>query len=137
MAPPVAKESWSQVEGHQQLPELLRQLEAVTDLDAAKAKLVELRDVLEPHFALEERPGGFFDELRDVQPGNVPRIKELTEEHGVILGQTDALLEELGGSSFDLAVPEIAKLCAAIRAHDEVEHKLFLDSYLVDHGGGS
>ncbi len=137
MAPPVAKDSWSQLEGHRTLPELLRELEAAADLATAKTKLTELRDVLEPHFAMEERSGGFFEELRDVQPCNVPRIKELTEEHGVILARTDSLLDDMGTSSFDQSIAEISKLCATIRAHDESEHQLFLDSYLIDHGGGS
>jgi len=132
----IANDSFNKLEAHQRIPRMISDFQTVTELADAKTQLTELRDVLVAHFAEEEEAGGFFDELRDVQPGNVPKIKELVEEHGTLLGQADSLRADLDSGTLEGLQPRIVELCEALREHHKCEHQLFLDSYLVDHGEG-
>ena len=122
-------ETYDDLDGHTRIPELLNELEAATTAVAdARRTLASLRDELKGHFELEERPGGFFEGLRNARPGNEPRVKKLTDEHGVILENVHALLGDLEGGQLEEALGRIKELCKTIRDHDENEYKLFTES---------
>jgi len=122
-------ESYSDLDGHTRIPELLNELEAATTAVAdARRTLTSLRDELKGHFELEERPGGFFEGLRNARPDNQPKVKKLTDEHGVILENVHGLLGDLEGGKLEEALGRIKALCKTIRDHDESEYKLYTES---------
>ena len=122
-------ESYDDLEGHTRIPELLNEFEAATAAVANASKtLTSLRSELQNHFSLEERPGGFFEGLRDARPDNAPRVVKLVEEHREILEQVDELLGEFEGGALDLTFGRMKVLCSTIRAHDESEYNLSTES---------
>jgi hypothetical protein len=124
------KDSWKQHKGSQRSAELLRDLMAAGEAAGVNAKLSELCVLLEGEFTEEESPGGLYEELGARCPNRVPKINALVEEHAALLGRAGALK-----GKFEEALVELSELHDAIHAHHTSEHRLLLDSYLVDHGG--
>ncbi len=121
------------------VPSLLTELETAKDPQRLKALLVGLQTILVAHFADEESPDGLFEEISDVSPACVPHLKGLASQHKAIRKRLDALLETLDAGD---ALPaefasDLAELVTLVQAHGEEENHLFLDSHLVDYGGGS
>lgn len=117
-------------------------LRLLKDLQAAEASgmpplLDALAALLPDHFADEEREDGLFEQLRSDRPAVDARVKALQREHKEILRALDALTEatrQLAEHHGRLEEQKSAFL-RRLRAHERIETRLVMDTYLVDEGG--
>jgi hypothetical protein len=91
--------------------------------------LGELHAKLQEHFAHEEHPGGFYEQLGACTPAHGEDLRVLVDQHFVILSAVQALKERLRasdrGATRDVGVDaELGALADRIASHERREHEL-------------
>jgi len=109
------------VRGHRIVQEATARILDSTDLEEVGRQLEGLAEVLPDHFSYEERPGGYFDHLRDHLPdGTSKRLAQLTHDHRFMEGELQDLLEE--GARGDPSWLEWAhRFARHLREHEAAE----------------
>lgn len=116
---------------HQALRSHFAELAEGVSFGKAAELLGILRAELPEHFAYEEKPGGFFDMIRDDAPRNLESIGRLVAEHRALETELDAL-----GRLFDEARERLKTLGRHLTAHEEAEGDLLMDAEYLDLGTG-
>lgn len=126
---------WEDMEREWTVPALLDALEAEGPL-SLQERLKELLPILQRHFELEEEPGGFFDELIELDPGTAQRVVDLRDDHVHIVEMLEALIDpiEHDGHPPEKLRESRALLATKIRAHQRVEFALLQEAVLRDTG---
>jgi uncharacterized protein (UPF0335 family) len=123
----------------QRIAAMARALRGVQGLGHLAQSLRHFRFTLEVHFASEEAPDGFFDMIRDRAGLYVERVEQLRQEHVALLGDVDAVLDEIRAC---LAGPVAAirmrasTLADRIERHEARESDLLGDAMSTDVGAG-
>lgn len=123
----------------QRIATMARSLRSVQGLGHLAQSLRHLRFTLEVHFASEEAPDGFFDMIRDRAGLHVARVEQLRQEHGTLLRDVDAMLDQIRAC---LAGPVAAIMAQAstladrIERHEARESDLLGDAMSTDAGAG-
>jgi len=125
------------LDAHRTIQDLTRQLEEVADLIGLQVRLEAFRTFLEPHFAEEEAPDGFFDLVRGGASRHLAKLRQLEEEHATLLGNIDAIAEQaracLAGPVAEV-LKQAARLAQRVREHEAHESALLVDALYVDVG---
>lgn len=131
-------ESWSEAHGHDRVQRLVHDLSSERDPDRIKGLLVALETLLSKHFEEETAPGGWFDEMLEQRPSNAHQLESLKAEHAAILRQLDGLVVSINALLEKRERIHRAKagLVELIGSHIQAEHRLCLDTELIDYGGG-
>lgn len=114
-------------------------LRGVQGLGHLAQALRQLRDILEVHFSNEEAPDGFFDTIREHAGLYVARVEQLRQEHGALIRDVDAMLDEVRAC---VAGPVAAirthanTLADRIEQHEARESDLLGDAMSTDAGAG-
>ena len=104
-------------------------------------RLVELRDTIEEHIEVTERPDGLYDEIRQRAPRLSGQIDRLKWEHPSLLEGTDQLLEHLHSTpigdswTLDEARDDVQRLLGKIVKHRQQGADLVWEAYNLDIGG--
>lgn len=110
--------------GSPDLPELLRRLE-------------EFRALLTPHFQEEEKPDGFFDLIRTRSGRHLGRVRDLENEHRILVAAVDGLTaraqECLAGPVAEI-LRQAGDLARRLSEHEARENALLIDALYVDIG---
>jgi hypothetical protein len=126
---------------------LRNQLDVIKDATTRTALLrllLPLHEMLREHFAVEERLGGFYEDLLAHDPSMAHDLDALRDEHRVILDECDSLCQQLKDQmSGEQAVEEIADdtkrdlaaLLDRLRRHEHKESVMIGDAYYSDEGG--
>lgn len=123
----------------QRIAAMARSLRGVQGLGHLAQSLRHLRFTLEVHFAGEEAPDGFFDMIRDRAAVHVARVEQLRQEHGALLRDVDAIVDQIRAC---LAGPVAAIMTQAsaladrIERHEGRESELLGDAMSTDVGAG-
>ena len=91
------------------------------------------------HAASNERPGGFFDQLRSEAPQLDPRLRQLHREHDVLHGTIRSSLDRLrAGRHADTGevCRDIDHLLGRLVRHEQRGADVIHQAYEVDVGGG-
>jgi hypothetical protein len=121
---------------HNRIHELNDQLQATSAMPDLLACIAELRATLVRHFAVEEEPGGFFDTVRELEPGHHARIDALEKEHAVLLAALDALAERCAACIGTIASVQgdARALGHRLAAHEAAEDHVLIDTMYTDLG---
>jgi hypothetical protein len=123
----------------QRIAAMARSLRGVQGLGHLAQSLRHLRFTLDVHFASEEAPDGFFDMIRDRAGLYVARVEQLRQEHGTLLRDVDAMLDQIRAC---LAGPvaaikaQASTLADRIERHEASESDLLGDAMSTDAGAG-
>ncbi len=100
--------------------------------------LEAMRPLLAAHFADEERPGGFYADVRRARPWLAPRIRSLAGQHVTMLGAVDGLLQELADAPTPFPPHQVARdeLVALLKQHEYDESELVNEAWWRDLGEG-
>jgi hypothetical protein len=118
---------------------MAQSLRGVQGLGHLTQALRHLRDILEVHFADEEAPDGFFDMIRDRAGLYVARVEQLRQEHGALMRDVDAILDQVRAC---VAGPvaairtQASTLADRIERHEARESDLLGDAMGTDVGAG-
>jgi iron-sulfur cluster repair protein YtfE (RIC family) len=110
--------------------------------DATLHKLVvDLRDHLRRHFALEESGGLLGDAVQYYDPGTGRKVEDLVAEHREFEQQLDALVattERVGAAEIEVARldAEARALIESLRTHENAENDLVQRLVSQDTGAG-
>ncbi len=134
-----ALKSWESAEQDLAVTEILGSLTLdVLSPEETVNQSSALEDVLAAHVNKEEEPGGFFEELVELFPGQAPAVSELKREHVTLLEKARALSFAVSASL------EALKRCRDLRdefaeslsAHQQAELTILQTAVLQDTGGG-
>ena len=124
-------------EAHQKIRQATGRLGSASDLRELLQHLHELRLQIAPHFTDEERPDGFFDLIRARSARHLGAVKQLENEHRVLLGAIDGLAEQaracLAGPVAHI-LKEAAELARLLHEHETREDALLGDALYIDIG---
>jgi len=124
---------------HNQLHELIRQVGNARHLGALLQYLKEVRAVLEPHFTLEEAPGGFFEVAASLDARHLATIVALRNEHDCFLREVDLLAEharEVVMGPVAGVLKQAADLARRLEQHESRENEILADTIYRDSGQG-
>lgn len=114
-------------EEHQHIVALMNRLKEPCPIDRLQLLLNELHSTLMSHFAHEQYPGGFYEYLGTLHPEHHGALRELVDDHNVILSTVRGLLERarLGDPQGTSGIAqEVADLAKRIEAHELRERDL-------------
>jgi len=134
------KPSLSQIaDEHRHLRETLERVEQATDLTALIPLLEDLRNQLEQHFAEEEAPGGLADAVGESRPRYQRHLDKLFKEHKSMLAATASIMERaqrvIDGLKAEI-LRDVRQLGHDLRAHEQTETELLMESVYSDIGSG-
>lgn len=125
-------------QAHQKVTACLAEFESAGGAEAILESLEQLLELLPEHFARdEEGPDGAFAELRAIRPALDPQLALLEGEHQQILRELEALRSQSREAGHDDASIQAQRAACVrrIRAHEEAESRLALETYFLDEGG--
>jgi hypothetical protein len=123
---------------HARIQELLEGLSEAAGPAILGRTLEALRPLLVSHFAEEERPGGFYDDIERARPHLASRIRGLREQHRTSLEALDGLSRavttaprpfEPHASARDALIRQLAR-------HEGAESRLISEAWWRDLGDG-
>jgi len=124
---------------HRQVRVLVEELETTSDLDALLVHLVELRGLLELHFAREEAPDGLHRVVDGTAPRLATSVQALFDEHRQMLALLTGIAER-ARACLDGPIAEVrrsvAELCRQLHEHEAAETELLAGALYEDIGGG-
>ncbi len=124
---------------HKDIRDVLTTLDQTSQLSDVLVLLRELKEVLIPHFAEEERPGGLYETVLTGAPRNAGQLDRLLAEHRELLVELEGLIEQiqlcLAGPVAE-AITRARTLQARLRAHEESEGSIVADALYQDLGVG-
>jgi iron-sulfur cluster repair protein YtfE (RIC family) len=140
LSPPPGLDETAQIMAeHELLKEALARLEVTRDVAVLAELLAELADLLDVHFAREERMDGIVRDVGTHAPHRVDALSAVLAEHNELRRAVSALVESARAC---LAGP-IAALYAGVEAlrealhsHEARENEIFLDAMYTDYGTG-
>jgi hemerythrin len=133
-----SEDAWKRVQQeHRKIVALLTDLGEAKGPERILEVVNELGGILPGHFADEEGPRGFFEEIRMLRPDMDPRLRRLHQQHGEIVQALDAVVAQAAAKTKNPAGIErtTSALCEMLRAHERIENQLITDFYLTDEGG--
>jgi hypothetical protein len=104
-------------------------------------KLVQLRDAIDEHMAVTERPGGLYEDIMARAPRLAAKIRRLHNEHPVLREGATELLDRLESTPIgdawplDQARDDIQRLLGKIMKHRQLGADLVWEAYNLDIGG--
>lgn len=104
-------------------------------------RLLTLRETIEEHIEVTERPDGLYDEIRQRAPRLSGQIDRLRWEHPSLLEGTDRLLDRLHSMpigdawTLDEARDDVQRLLGKIVKHRQQGADLVWEAYNLDIGG--
>jgi hypothetical protein len=104
-------------------------------------RLLQLRETIDEHVEVTERPEGLYDEIRLRAPRLDSQITRLQAEHPVMRSRTEELIARLEkpgiGDEWSLeeARDDIQRLLGMIVRHRQVGADLIWEAYNLDIGG--
>jgi len=122
---------------HGRIAGLARALEEADEPSRVLDLISGFRTALAEHFHDETCPGGMFEELVAMRPSNDLQLRLLRQEHEELLGELDALRQEVqasekpGGGFHQTR----AAFLQRFRQHEAAETDLMMSTHLVDDGG--
>jgi len=121
---------------HNRIHELNDQLQATATMPELLACIAELRAFLVRHFAVEEEPGGFFDTVRELEPGHHAKIDALQKEHAALLAGLDALAARCSACLGTIAAVQgdARALGHRLAVHEAAEDHVLIDTMYTDLG---
>ena len=129
---------------HDTLRDQLDVIKDATTRTALLRLLLPLHEMLQEHFAVEERFDGFYEDLLAHHPSMAHDLDALRDEHQVILDECDSLCQQLKDQMrSEQSVEEIADdtkrnlvaLLDRLRRHEGKESVMIGDAYYTDEGG--
>ncbi|HYX79817.1 MAG TPA: hypothetical protein VE976_04320 [Actinomycetota bacterium] len=109
-------------------------------LEVAK-RLTGLRDALDEHIHVTERPEGLYDEIRARAPRLANAVERLQAEHAPLRDDTAAMVERLQGDGVGDSWPlpqardDLQRLLGRVVRHRQLGADLVWDAYNLDIGG--
>ncbi len=104
-------------------------------------RLSSLRDVLDEHIEVTERPQGLYDEITGLAPHLAGKVRRLREEHPILRLMTVELLERIEGRPirdeqelYDTR-DDIQRLLGKVVRHRQLGADLVWEAYNLDIGG--
>ena len=126
-------------EEHRKLRLAIDRVEQATDLRTLIPLLGGLHERLKEHFADEESPEGLARVVEESAPERLRHLEQLFEEHREFLAATISLMERtqalLVGPEADI-LTEVQLLGRKLKAHENRETELMMDSVYFDIGSG-
>ncbi len=104
-------------------------------------RLIMLRDTIEEHIEVTERPDGLYDEIRQRAPRLTGKVDRLKWEHPSLREGADQLLERLHSTpigdawTLDEARDDVQRLLGKIVKHRQQGADLVWEAYNLDIGG--
>jgi Hemerythrin HHE cation binding domain len=124
-------------EDHEALRAILARVEGSNDLRRLPLQLVELRSLLQDHFALEEAPDGMAAVVRDNAPNQLGKLEGIMAQHPSLLDALDEILDKarrvVNGPLAELD-DDLRALCDRLREHEAEETRLLTDALYTDLG---
>ncbi len=124
---------------HRELRQTLDRIEQESDLTALIALLKDLYAQLDQHFAEEESEDGLSQTIGDASPQHSRRLEQLFDEHKAFLATTASIMDRaqalLDGPKTTI-VRDAQHLADDLRAHEEAETEIVMDSIYSDIGSG-
>ena len=124
---------------HNQLHELIRQVGQARHLGALLQCLAEVRAVLEPHFSLEEAPGGFFEVVASRDGRHLAAVAALRDEHDRFLREIDLLAKrarEVVMGPVAAVLKQAEDFARRLERHESRESEILADTIYGDSGQG-
>lgn len=123
---------------HARLLELADALSAADGAEVLRRTVEAMRPLLLVHFAEEERPGGFYDDVQRARPWLAARVRALAQQHVTLKAALDALLAGLESAPAPFAPHEAARdaLVALLQRHESDESELVGEVWWRDLGEG-
>jgi hypothetical protein len=139
-----SQESWQEILAeHDEIRQTLAAIESAGDPGELEAHLARLRRSLPPHFAREEISRALRELFLAQAPHQLARFEAVLGEHAAILATlgdlaaTAAAAVRRGQASVPEALRrELAAWVGRLRAHEECETQLILDTVHADLGAG-
>ena len=124
---------------HAALRSLLCRIKATKELPALVHLLQKLRQQLDEHFELEERPDGLHAVIAGREPRYALALQRIIQEHSVILEDVDALVATARDCQdrTQALLREMERLAELLHDHEARETQLFADTSFIDLGGRS
>jgi hypothetical protein len=103
--------------------------------------LDQMRETIDEHIELTERPGGLNDEIREKAPHLSSRIKRVQREHPILRARVQELVAFLDRPGIgdhwplDEARGDIRRLLRMVERHHQSTADLVWDAYHLDIGG--
>jgi hypothetical protein len=104
-------------------------------------RLAALRDSIDEHIEVTERPDGLYEEILQRAPRLAPQVDRLREEHAGLRDATAALMERLHSTSIgegwtlEQARDDVQRLLGRIVRHRQQGADLVWEAYNLDIGG--
>jgi len=114
-------------EEHREIMALVSRIEARGQSEELAPLLKALHDRLADHFAHEQFPGGLYEAMGASGPEHHEDLKVLVREHCTLLSTARGLVERarsVTSAGRDALLLEVGAMIAALRAHEEREHRL-------------
>ncbi len=110
--------------------------------DLVRKEMVSVRDALDQHVVVTEKPGGLYEEITERAPRLAGTVHRLAGEHPEITQKVAEMLERLeavdvGGPEWPLddARDDLQRLIGTVIRHRQKGADLVWEAYNVDIGG--
>lgn len=120
---------------HRQIMALVARLESRGHTPELPALLKALHDRLVDHFAHEQFPGGLYECMGARAPQCHDQLQALVRDHCTLLSDARSLVDRARSGQREGLLSDVAALIAALRDHEEREHRL-ADSLRAGAGSG-
>jgi iron-sulfur cluster repair protein YtfE (RIC family) len=124
---------------HEMLKEVLGRLDGARDIGALAALLGDLEDLLEVHFAREERADGILRDVGARAPHRVDALAEVLSEHDELRRAAAELAQDARAcleGPIQALYDGVHELRARLQSHEARENEIFLDALYTDYGTG-
>lgn len=101
--------------------------------------LGEFASAAQAHFAAEEAPGAFFEDVAETAPRHQAVLDDLRDQHGAILEEAARLTRDLADERVEgIAdiVGSVLALVDLVESHEAAENEILLEAMNTDLGAG-